>query len=200
MIGNRKTFWFSTALVLATVLGSLWLGQRISPLTRVVGDSMAPTIHEGDIFQVSRSIPRQMRRGAIVIVKQPGELPVIKRIVGLPRERISFCLGEVFINGKMLYEPYIPRNQTTFSWKEDTLASGADEYVVLGDNRLVSQDSRDYGAVKWCQIIGVIDVNCVPARFLDRPRYRILAGAAEIGKAGRHTRLTSVPQAWLDRL
>ena len=169
-------FGFRSALVASAILGGIWLGQRVSPLTRVSGNSMAPAIRDGEIFTVSHQISKEIPRGAIVIIGRFARLPLIKRVVGLPHETVSFKLGEVFVDGKMLYEPYLPISQTTFSWNRDTIATRDEEYVVLGDNRLVSQDSREYGVVSRKQIIGVIDLPCLPARFLDRPRFRILAG------------------------
>jgi signal peptidase I len=162
-------------LVAGTILFVFWVNQRLSPLTYVRGSSMEPAIQSGEIVSVSHQIPKEIPRGTIVIIGQFARLPLIKRVVGLPNERVSFRLGEVFVNGKMLYEPYLPESQTTFSWTRDAVVTHENEYVVLGDNRLVSQDSREYGAVSRSQIIGTIDLPCKQAQFLDRARYRILA-------------------------
>jgi signal peptidase I len=146
---------------------------------------MAPTINEGEIFLVNRKVAQKVPRGAIVMIAQSTGWPLIKRVVGLPHEQVSFRLGEVFVNGKMLYEPYLRREQTTFCWKCDIITARDDQYVVLGDNRLVSLDSREYGAVSRSQIIGLIDLPCLPAQFLDRPRYRVLAGVGNLDGADR---------------
>jgi len=179
MSTKTYTFLFRTLLVGGTIFAGIWIGQLLSPFTRVVGNSMFPTIVEGDIFRVDHTVPRHIPRGTIVVIRQYPSPPLIKRVVGLPHENVSFRLGEVFVNGKMLYEPYLPEAQTTFAWQHETISPGDYEYVVLGDNRLISQDSREYGVVPRSQIIGVLDLSCPQVRFLAQPRYRILASSSD---------------------
>jgi len=74
----------------------------------------------------------------------------LKRVVGMPWETVQLWRGYIFINRKMLMEPYLPKYTFAFP-DEDTerkyFRLGQDEYFVLGDNRLVSADSRTYGPV-----------------------------------------------------
>ena len=76
----------------------------------------------------------------------------VKRIVGLPGESVQLWRGRVFINRKMLVEPYLPKctyTCPTQGFKRGaTFILGEKEYFVLGDNRLNSADSRTYGAVE----------------------------------------------------
>ena len=177
MLSKIVGLLFRCVFFACVILGSFSLNQRWSPWTYVRGSSMEPAICNGQIVSVTHEFPTEIPRGAVVIVRQFAQLPAIKRVVGLPTETVSFRLGEVFVNGKMLYEPYLSETQTTFSWNRDSVVTYQDEYVVLGDNRLVSQDSREYGAVSREQIIGTIDLPFIPAQFLDRPKYRILAAS-----------------------
>src|SRR5439155_19030358 len=89
----------------------------------------------------------------IVVIDDGSKESAIKRIVGLPGEMVHLKHGYVFINRKMLLEPYVPKRIYTFPRELEggfLLAEG--EYFVLGDNRPKSVDSRTYGAVERKQI------------------------------------------------
>jgi signal peptidase I len=135
----------------------------------VVGRSMHPTLCDGDRLLVSRLAYRlrRPRRGEIVLLRRTGgahKPESIKRIVGLPHEQVQIVAGEVRLNGHPLREPYLPQPATE---AESALLSaalaltpscewrlGADEYVVLGDNRARSTDSRSFGPVRMRDITG----------------------------------------------
>ena len=134
---------------------------------------MEPTLHSGQVLRLNHSLPGQIPRGAIVLVTRFPFPPYLKRVVGLPHEKVSFELGEVFINGKMLRERYLPDSETTFSWKYDQLTTQEGQYVVLGDNRLTSLDSRDYGVVSRDRIVATINLPFVSPELLDHPQYRL---------------------------
>ena len=103
---------------------------------------------------------KPIERGEIIIFKSPREPSrlLIKRVVGLPGENIMIKDGKVLINGEILSEDYLINAVKT----EDgnSLREGVeykivdDSYVLLGDNRAKSNDSRDYGAVKRELLVG----------------------------------------------
>lgn len=112
---------------------------------------MNPTLMEGDlIISDNASIwLRSIKRGDIVIA-DPNNSPVlvIKRVVGVPGDTISFSNGQMSVNGEALNEDYIidkvaERTETTI----DGLVLGEGEYFIVGDNRNFSYDSLDYGPV-----------------------------------------------------
>ena len=74
----------------------------------------------------------------------------------------------------MLYEPYVPRQVTTFTSSYSTLTTKADEYVVLGDNRLDSEDSREFGTVRRNEIWAIVDAAFSEPSILKTPEYRLL--------------------------
>jgi signal peptidase I len=117
---------------------------------------MIPTLWPGDTLLVGWTVPflRRVRRGDIVLVRWPGfERAFIKRVVGLPGERVSINSGLLIIDGVAVSEPYIPESVTPFPvYDEWTLGRG--EYFVLGDNRSRSEDSRQFGPVEKRQILG----------------------------------------------
>lgn len=116
---------------------------------------MNPTINEGDRIIVSRIPFQKINRGDIVIAEVNNET-LIKRVVALPNDEVVFQTGEVVINGNVLEEPYLKEltlEEGNFKEKK-TLSS--DEYLLLGDNRQISSDSRFFGTVKRNNIIGKV--------------------------------------------
>lgn len=120
----------------------------------VRGSSMEPSLHNGQYLVVSKMSYRfrEPQRGDIVVFTSPngaGE-GYIKRIIGLPGERVEIRDGAVWINGYRLDEPYLNAAiPYTGSWM-----LGPDEYFVLGDNRAHSSDSRVWGPLPRKNIIG----------------------------------------------
>jgi signal peptidase I len=161
-------------LIILTLVPSWWLGRRLALFTRVCGSSMKPTLEEGQFLPLEHRIPKEIPRGTIVVIERFGRRSLIKRIIGLPNETITFQCGEVLVNQKMLYEPYLPRQVTTFSARYASLTTRADEYVVLGDNRLDSEDSREFGTVQRSEIGAIVDAPFSQPRTLATHRYRLL--------------------------
>ncbi|MCX8125895.1 MAG: signal peptidase I [Dehalococcoidia bacterium] len=122
----------------------------------VVYTSMLPGIHQGDWVRVEKvtywfSDPK---RGDVIVLEPPqgaSETPYIKRIIGLPGDRVEVVNGKVIVNGRELYEPYIsapPRY--TFG----PVTVPPENYFVLGDNRNNSVDSHGGWTVPRQNIIG----------------------------------------------
>ncbi len=120
----------------------------------VRGSSMEPMLHNGQYLVVSKISYRfrEPQRGDIVVFVSPngtGE-DYIKRIIGLPGERVEVRDGAVWINGYRLDEPYLNSGiPYTGTW-----SLGPDEYFVLGDNRANSSDSHAWGPLPRKNIIG----------------------------------------------
>jgi signal peptidase I len=106
-----------------------------------------------------------------------GQGRAVKRLIGLPGERIRLSEGRVLVNNFVLYEPYLPASAlTTPSARGSDFDLGQEEYFVLGDNRAESLDSRDYGPIKNSSIIGAVDVDRhQPIRYLFQPQGLVLA-------------------------
>ncbi len=131
---------------------------------QVKGHSMEPNFFNGDYILTSKITYkfRKIKRGDVVIIKSPKnpEIEFIKRVVGLPGDRIMIKDGYLYVNGKKWEEPYV--NHPTETWQGGFLREGEEVVVpeghifVLGDNRPRSSDSREFGPVPIQDVIGVV--------------------------------------------
>lgn len=144
-----------TAILLASILALVYL--YIFTVTRISGSSMQPTLRHDDYVFVDKLSYwwNEPKHSDIVMLRFPGDpdkVRYIKRIIALPGELVTIRDRKVYINNNLLIEDYIagpiPTNRTQ-EWR-----LGADEYFLLGDNRLVSNDSRDFGPVERRFLLG----------------------------------------------
>ncbi len=140
----------------------------------VHGDSMKPGFEAGQYLLVSRRAYRgaSPARGDVVIVRDPtpgkDEVSYLKRIVGLPGEEVTVKEGVVFINGQHLPEPYLRGAPAAFGLSEQTWVLGPSQYFVMGDNRVKSTDSREFGPVPRQRIVGKVWFRYWPPRAWGR--------------------------------
>lgn len=125
-------------------------------LQQVIGPSMNPTLNEGDIIITNKFIYRfkSLERNDVVVISQ-DEKYMIKRIVGLPGETVEYQNNDVLINGKAYKETFTNSETEDFTIQDlgyDVIPE--DMYLVLGDNRENSLDSRTFGLISKNQIIG----------------------------------------------
>ena len=135
-----------------------YFGQQIS----TVGDSMNPVLKNGDVVLVDRLIYNAMapRRGDIIVFKPKGNENVhyyTKRIIGLPGEDIEIIENRIYIDGVKLDEEYKTTDIDDVGIVDEKIRLAEDEYFVLGDNRVSSEDSRnaDIGNVRRRDIYGM---------------------------------------------
>ena len=154
----------NTAIYLLCVLGAVWLvitfvGQR----TEVEGASMENTLHNGDNLIVDKLSYRFHDPERFDIIVFPFQFQdntyYIKRIIGLPGETVQIMDdGSIYINGEKLEENYGMEviKPETIGRAAEPIELGDDEYVVMGDNRNNSSDSRTdmVGNIKRENIIG----------------------------------------------
>ncbi|MFH1255515.1 MAG: signal peptidase I [bacterium] len=130
----------------------------------VKGASMEPNFYDKEYLIVDEISFRlkNPERGDIIVFKYPRnpEEYFIKRIIGLPGEKVQIKNGFVYIyneknpEGLKLEESYLPENDKTYGLNEESVTLNSNEYYVLGDNRNFSKDSRSFGAVDGELIIG----------------------------------------------
>ena len=120
----------------------------------VINFSMRPTLDQGYYLLVNRLAYRfgEPKRGEIVIFHHNGDTTedYIKRMIGLPGDRVVITDGTVSVNGQVFDEPYrAEQGHANGEW-----VVPEDEYFVLGDNRNHSSDSKDWGFVKSDWLVG----------------------------------------------
>lgn len=135
----------------------------VTPI-RVNGDSMNPTLKDGEIMilnKIGYSI-NGVERFDIVVVDYNGD-KLIKRVIGLPGETLKYENNVLYINGQEIEEPYL--NESTEDFNITSLGYSKiprDCYFVLGDNRDDSKDSRIIGCVSEKQIKGKTSLVILP--------------------------------------
>jgi signal peptidase I len=127
----------------------------------VQGKSMWPTLRPGDCCFVNCILPhvRGYGRGDIVVIRDASRQEfIVKRIVGLPGDRIELRHGRVFVNGELLPEPYLDAGTQTYAGVRlnHAIRIGNRSYFVMGDNRAESEDSRYFGDVDEHDLVGII--------------------------------------------
>lgn len=129
----------------------------ITPV-RVNGPSMNPTLEDKEIM-ILKKYDHDFKRYDIVVVDDSVEGDnLIKRIIGLPGEKVKCRNGEIYIDGSKIDDPY------AYGETEDFLEISLkdDEYFVMGDNREVSLDSRSFGAVFKNELKGTTNLVIYP--------------------------------------
>ena len=150
-------------IVIAVVLIRTYI---ITPVI-VYGGSMLPNLSDGELLLV-RKIgydSATIEREDIVVIKDSNE-EIIKRIIGLPGEHISYKNNKLYVNDKFFEEGYKFRDTEDFNLEEICSCSTIPEgkYLVLGDNRPISKDSRskELGLVDDSDIVGKASVRIWP--------------------------------------
>lgn len=145
-------------LIRAGILAGLCLilfGFILKPL-RVDGMSMWPSYRSGNINLLNRMAYRfsPPQRGDVVCIRTTGLHHLyMKRVVGLPGERVAILRGRVYINGEPLDEPYVAERA---DWNLPEKQLGPNKYIVIGDNRGMDQRWHSWGEVSREKIAGKV--------------------------------------------
>ena len=151
MVGRRPVRTLTRLIVLVAVCFVLF--KFLFVPIRVVGNSMSPTYRNGRINLVNRLAyhSHAPKRGDVVAVQlDRHRLVLLKRVVGMPGERVALRSGHVLVNGTILEEPYAKGSELPPTQGELLLQD--DEYFVIGDNRDISA----YGTVHKHEMIGKV--------------------------------------------
>jgi signal peptidase I len=153
------------ALALGALVGAALAARRarLEPML-VSGGSMRPTLAPGQRIAVAPLV-RPPRRGDLVVLRSPRGQEVVKRVVGLPGERVRLRSGQLEVDGRAVLEPYLADPPSAGDLE---LELGPAQYLVLGDHRAASTDGRDFGPVGADALVGRVRFAYWPPRRLRR--------------------------------
>jgi signal peptidase I len=156
-----RQLWPWMCFVLCSIFSYYIVSRFVVTTVVVQGRSMTPTLVDGDRYLLHRwqLLFRKPHRGDLVVIRDAVRKDfVVKRIIAGPGERLQFKDGGVWVNGRLLREPYLSAGTHTFvsGGVEPLILVGANRYFVMGDNREISEDSRIYGPVLRDQVLGFI--------------------------------------------
>ncbi|MGA3677767.1 signal peptidase I [Lysinibacillus agricola] len=182
--GKQKSeFWEWVKAIAFALMLTFVIKQFLFTPVLVKGASMMPTLEDHDRVIVNKIGPtlQSYDRFDIVVIEMNEETNYIKRIIGLPGDKIEYKDDQLYINGEKYNEPYLDQYKNelkdtgtlTYDFTleqnlgETTVPEG--HYFVLGDNRRVSNDSRnpEVGFISEEQIMGTTNIICWPMEHID---------------------------------
>lgn len=162
-----KEYLLDTIKYIFIIFSIMFIIIYIVSITQVVGDSMNPTLKNGEVLILNKLRYRffAIERGDIVSLNYADTKYLIKRVIGIPGDEIKIVNNQLYINNKIYQEKYLNKNSsyTDFYLKElgyETIPK--DMYLVLGDNRSNSLDSRKIGLINKKDITGRISLRIWP--------------------------------------
>ncbi len=168
---RQNLFEVAKTLLVAFLLAQLIM-VSVAQAFQVEQSSMEPTLHPRDRVLVTKFIYRlrEPMRGDVVVLRYPRNTQrnYIKRVVGLPGEKIQIKKGILYANGERVQEAYLDAD---IVGDYGPVTVPEDSVIVMGDNRNNSEDSRAFGAVKQNLIVGQAVLIYWPI-----PRVRLLVG------------------------
>ena len=152
------------ALLGVLTYGSYWMTSKyVYQNVGVVGVSMVPTLQNHHHYLLNRwtYLFREPHPADIVVLRDPTDNGyAVKRIIGTAGDCIYIKNGRVYLNGRLLAEPYLEPGTATYASVtkkgDQWLVCGTNQFFVMGDNRNFSIDSRVYGAVPRDNILGTV--------------------------------------------
>jgi len=178
---SGRSWLTELVVIVVVVLGASFLVRTFVVQTFYIpSGSMIPTLQVGDrilVDKLSYHLHGVGRGDIVVFSKPPLEQQkindLVKRVIGLPGETISSVNGQVYINGKLLHEPWLQPgvetapgpNPVPFNL-DKPYKIPAGEYYVMGDNRTDSEDSRWFGPIPRSLIVGRAFVRIWPLSHL----------------------------------
>ncbi|KAB7672235.1 signal peptidase I [Bacillus sp. B1-b2] len=175
---KKEIISWGKSIMIAAFVAIICRTFLFSPTT-VHGESMSPTFHDMDKILLSK-VSGIQRFDMVVFQAPDAKEQYIKRVIGLPGDKIEMKDDVLYINGEVLTEPYLDnlkeRNGGHKLTGDFTLRELTGEEVVptnhvfvLGDNRLVSHDSRYFGFITMDSIIGEVKFRFYPLQHVGLP-------------------------------
>jgi signal peptidase I len=162
-------------VVIAFLLRSFLFSSYI-----VEGSSMLPTLQDGNLLVINKISYQfdELKRFDVIVFHANKQEDYVKRVIGLPGDRISYQYGKLYVNGHLIEEPFLEAFQSSFKGNqltndftlqditgEETVPKG--QLFVIGDNRLGSYDSRHFGFINIEQVVGKVNLRYYPFQHID---------------------------------
>lgn len=166
-LGQSLYSWLQA--VAPVIIGIVLVFTFVGRLTPVDGPSMEPTLWHGDMMVV-RSLGYTPKQGDVVVLTKPFENitgPIVKRVIAVGGQtvEIDYAANTIYVDGEEIPQDYILEPMEQKSWQTiSTITVPEGEVFVMGDNRNVSNDSRnpDLGAVDTRYILGKAELVLFP--------------------------------------
>ena len=161
-----KEFLIDTTKYLLTAASVIFVILYVVTIQQVVGPSMSSTLESQDIVLLSRSHYRlfDMKRFDVIAFEYADTKYLIKRVIGLPGDKVEYRNNTLYINGEVIEEEFLEGHQTEdfslITMGYETIPEG--KYLVLGDNRENSLDSRSFGLIDEEDILGKVSLKIWP--------------------------------------
>ena len=162
-----REFIIDFVKLIIVIIIILFLMIYVVSVTQVVGNSMNSTLENGDVLILNKFKYRftDIKRGDIISLEYADTKYLIKRVIGLPGDTISIRDMTLYINGELYVENYLDEGLEYDDFELSSLGYDTipeDMYLVLGDNREDSLDSREIGLISKDEVIGKVSFRIWP--------------------------------------
>lgn len=149
----------ASALVLVAVAVTR---AEVAEPRRVSGDSMSPTLDQGDVVLVEKVGTTRAQRGDLVTFDSPADgQQTVKRVIGVAGDVVAIRDAYLYVNGRLVDEPEVDHDAIDGLYY-GPVSVPAGQVLVLGDNRARSIDSRDHGPVDVASLTGTVVLSIWP--------------------------------------
>ncbi|MBM7588127.1 signal peptidase I [Bacillus pakistanensis] len=172
---KKEVFSWIKSIFFALMIAFICRQFLFAPVA-VQGESMMPTFENNNRLVVSKI--SEIDHFDVIVFRSPiSEKNFIKRVIGLPDDTIEMNNDQLFINGKVYQESYLSQNRKIAEQAGMKKLTGdfgpitvpKDNYFVMGDNRLNSTDSREFGSISNESVVGEVGFRFFPLNEIGTP-------------------------------
>jgi len=157
---NKKSFMREWGWFIIAIIGIFLFKEYLYAPILVQGDSMDSTLKNNDLMILDKVSKNDLNRFDIVVIRYDKKY-LIKRVIALPGETIEYKDNTLYINKEKIEEPFLPQGTVTQDfYKEFEIPENC--YFVMGDNRMISYDSRKLGCFDKSKIDGKTNLVLFP--------------------------------------
>ena len=162
-----REFIIDFVKLIVVIIIILFLMIYVVSITQVIGSTMSSTLENGDVLILNKFKYRftDIKRGDIISLEYADTKYLIKRVIGLPGDNISIKNNNLYLNDELYVENYLDEGLVYDDFDLSTLGYETipnDMYLVLGDNREDSLDSREIGLISKDEVIGKVSFRIWP--------------------------------------